>query len=145
MGDDEELGRGLELVEQPDEPADVGVVQRRVHLVHQAEGARLGEVDAEQQRHRHQGALAGGEQVDPLGALAARRRVDLDLALERIVGVGQPEVALAAAEQGLEDVQEVGLDRGEGLEEQAARGAVDFPDGLLQRLPRRDQVVALGW
>ena len=32
------------------------------------------------------------------------RRVDVDLALERIVGVGEPELAFAAAEQGLEDL-----------------------------------------
>jgi len=82
--------------------------------------------------------------VDPLGALAARGRVDVDLALERIVGVGQPELALAAAEQGGEHPGEVGLDGGEGLQEHAAGGAVDLADGLDQRLPGAHQVVALG-
>ena len=68
--------------------------------------------------------------MDALGPLAARRGVDVDLALERIVRVGEPELALAAAEQGLEDAAEVGLDGGEGLQEHGARGAVDLPDGL---------------
>ena len=36
--------------------------------------------------------------MDPLRPLAARRRVDLDLTVQRIVFVGQPYVALAAAE-----------------------------------------------
>ena len=82
--------------------------------------------------------------MDALGSLAPRRGVDVDLALERIVGVGEPELALAAAEERLEHAAEVPLDGGEGLEEHGARGAVDLPDGLDQRLARADQVVALG-
>ena len=144
VGDDQELGVGLELVEQPGEPADVGVIQRGVHLVHQAERAGLGEIDAEEERHRHQRALAGREQVDALGALAPGRRVDVDLALERVVRIGQSELALAAAEQGLEHRREVGLHRGEGLEEHGPGGPVDLPDGLDQRLARAHQVVPLG-
>ena len=108
----------LELVEQEQEPADVGVVERRVHFVHEAERARLGQVDREQQRHRHQRPFARREQVNALRALAARRGVDLDLGLERVVGIGQPQFALAAAKERLEDVHEVGADRGEGLQEQ---------------------------
>ena len=41
--------------------------------------------------------------MDALGALAPGRGVDVDLALERIVRVGEPELAFAAAEQRLED------------------------------------------
>ena len=77
----------LELVEHPHEAADVRVVERRVHLVEQAERARLREEDAEQQRQRDERALAAREQVDALRALAARRRVDLDVAVERRVRV----------------------------------------------------------
>ena len=76
--------------------------------------------------------------------LPAGRGVDVDLALERIVRVGEAQLALAAAEQGLEHLLEVALDRGEGLEEHGARGAVDLPDRLEQRLPGAHQVVALG-
>ena len=62
-----------------------------------------------------------------------------------IVRIGEPELALAAAEEGLEDPQEVALDGGEGLDEHGAGGAVDLPDRLDQRLARAHQVVPLGW
>jgi len=69
--DDDKLRLVLELCQQADVPADVRVVERRVDLVEQAERARLGEEDREQQRHRNQRALARREQVDPLGAFAS--------------------------------------------------------------------------
>ena len=70
-------------------------------------------------------------------------RVDIDLALEWIVRIGQTQLAFAAAEQRLEYLVEVRLDRGEGLEEHGAGGPVDLADGLDQGLPGSDQVVAL--
>ncbi len=54
------------------EAADVRIVERRVDLVQQAEGARLREEDAEEQRQRDERALTAREQVDALRALAAR-------------------------------------------------------------------------
>ena len=127
----------LNSVEHAHEPADVRVVERRVHLVEQAERARLGEEDAEQQRQRDERALAARQQVDALRALAARRRVDLDVAVERRLGVLQPQVALAAAEQRHEDLPEVLAHLHERLQEHLARRGVDLADGLLQRVLAR--------
>ena len=49
MRDHDELGLLLELAQQTDEPRDIGVIERSIHLVEQAEGARLGEIDGEEQ------------------------------------------------------------------------------------------------
>src|SRR5262249_46081846 len=81
--------------------------------------------------------------MDALHPFAARRGVDVDLTLERIVGVSQLELAFAAAEERLEDVLEALLDRAEGLEEERSRGAVDLLDGLEEGLPGGDQVITL--
>ena len=88
--------------------------------------------------------LARGEQVDALGLLAARSRVDLDLALQRVVGIGQAQVALAAAEERHEDLAEVLTHLRERREEELARRDVDLADRLHQRLPRVGEVGALG-
>src|SRR5438046_8698714 len=81
--------------------------------------------------------------MDALCALAARRGVDLDLALERLGFVREAHVAFAAAEQRLEDGAEMISDLGERLEKQRLRCLIDFAGGLLQRVARGDEVVAL--
>src|SRR2546425_9609778 len=95
--DHDELRLVLELRQQADVAAHVRVVERRVDLVEQAERARLGEEDREQQRDGDQRALARGQQVDSLGAFAPRRGVDLDFTLEWLVFLFQAAVAFAAA------------------------------------------------
>src|SRR5437879_1523577 len=143
VGDDDELRQVLELREQAHVAAHIGVVEGRVHLIEQTEGTRLGEEDREQERHGDQRALTGREQVDPLRALAARCRVDLDLALERLVLVREPHVAFAAAEQRLEHRAEVLPHLTERVEEHRLRGLVDLARGLLEGLARRYEVIPL--
>src|SRR2546430_5030167 len=63
----------------------------RSHFVEQAERAGLGQEDREQERHGHERPLTRREQVNALRALAAGSRVDLDLALERLGFVRQPQ------------------------------------------------------
>src|SRR4051812_48707747 len=70
--------------------------------------------------------------------------MDLDVTLERTLGVLETKIALAAAEQRHEDVAEVLADLDESLEEEVARGRIDFPDRLLERPLRRSEIVALG-
>ncbi len=81
--------------------------------------------------------------MDALGAFAARGGVDLDLALERLVFVGEPDVAFTAAEQRLEHGAEVVSDFSEGLQEQGLGGLIDLAGRLLQRVTRGHEVVAL--
>jgi hypothetical protein len=138
--DDDELRLLLELVEHPHVAPDVLIVERRVDLVQQAEGTRLRQEDAEQQRQRHEVALAARQEVNALRALAARRRMDLDVAIQRRVGVLELEVALATAEQRHEDLTEVLADLRERRHEQLARGRVDLADRQRQRLLCRVQI-----
>jgi hypothetical protein len=69
--------------------------------------------------------------------------VHLDVAVERARRVLEPEVALAAAEERLEDLPEVLAGLRERREEEFACGHVDLPDRLLQRRARLLQVRAL--
>ena len=86
-----------------------------------------------------------GQQVDALRPLAARRGVDLDLALERVVldrraaGRTRRRRTASGRRSGSCPRTAVNVSRNMRL-----RGAVDLPDGLLQRLARRHEVVALG-
>src|SRR4029079_10141901 len=122
---------------------DVGVVERSVHLVEQAEGARLREEDAEQQRERDEGALAAREQVNALRLLAAWRRMDLDVAIQRSVGIFEAEIALSTAEQRHEDLSDGDANLLERREEELSRRRVDLLDRLEQGRPRVGQIGAL--
>src|SRR5262245_7961227 len=102
VGNDDELRVLLHPTQHLDKAADVGVVERRVDLVEEAERARLVLEHAEHQRDGGQCLLAAGQQLDALQALPRRLRDDLDAALERIVFVEQREAGAAAAEQGAE-------------------------------------------
>src|SRR6266542_292907 len=141
--DDDELCLILELRQQAHVAADVGVVQGGVHLVEQAERARLGEENGEQQRDRDEGALAGGQQVDALRPFAPRRRMDLDFAFQRLVFVRQTDIAFAAAEQRLEYGAEMLPDLGERIEEERFRRLIDLTRRLLQRIAGGHEIVAL--
>ena len=71
--------RGLpQLLEQREQPAEVGVVERRLDLVHDVERAGPGLEDRHQQRDRGERPLAAGEQREPLDLLARRAGLDLD-------------------------------------------------------------------
>ena len=69
--------------------------------------------------------------------------MDFDVAIERRVGVLEPQVALAAAEHAQEDLPEVLADLRERGQEQLAGRTVDFANGLMQRLLGRHEVIAL--
>ncbi len=51
MRDDEELRAGGELFEQLAESADVRLIQRGIHFIHDAEGRRADTQQCEDQRH----------------------------------------------------------------------------------------------
>ncbi len=139
------------LLQQPRQPLDVRLVQRRIHFVQNAERARLILEDGHQQRHRGQRFFAARKQQHVLQPLARRRGDDIDARLGDVGLVGQPHLADAAAEQRAEHLPEILVDVLEGLGEPLARLDVDIVDRLLgvadgieQVLPLRVQeVVAL--
>ena len=144
MGDHDELRVAAELPEQEREPVDVGVVERSVHLVEDAEGAGLHEVDGEEQRDRGEGLLAAGEEGERLRLLPPRTGEDVDLRLQRIVAA-QRERRLPPFEQGAEHLLEILVHLGEGLLEELRGGHVDLLDRLEQGESRLVEILALAF
>ena len=87
MRDDDELGLVGEVLKESNEPADVRLIERRIDLVEHTEGARLHQVNAEEQRERRERALPTGQQVDALRLLPPGGGMDLDRGLERVIGI----------------------------------------------------------
>src|SRR3954471_19111668 len=72
VGDHDELGLVLEAIQHAHEVPDVLIVQWRIDFVEQAERTRLGQEDSEQEREGDERLFAARQQMDALGALAAR-------------------------------------------------------------------------
>ena len=126
------------------EAAHVGLVERSVDFVEDAERCGLELEDADQQRECGEGLFAAGEQQDVLQLLAGRRGHDVDAALVGVLGVGELHEGLAAAEELREGDGEVFVDDLEGLVELRARDVVDLLDGGLGVLDGVEEVLALG-
>src|SRR6185369_4326508 len=141
--DDDELGVLLHAAQHLDEPADVGIVERSVDFVEQAERARLEAEHAEHQGDRRERLLATRQQLHALQALPGRLGDDLDAALERIVLVEQREPGAPAPEQRAERLLEVPVDGRERLAEALAGRLVDPLDRLSRLRDRFGQVLAL--
>src|SRR5512133_697923 len=151
MRDDDELGPSGVAAKELDEAADVRVVERGLDLVQEVERTRTREEERKQERDRPERLLAAGEQRQPRHAFAGRLQLDLDpgrrLLVLRALLVGQEQPTLAAREQRLRDLLEVGADRGEGLHEAAIDRLVQLIAQLrklvqaaLEILALRDQV-----
>src|SRR5438094_903423 len=141
--DDDELRVLLHAAEHLDEAADVGIVERRIDLVEEAEGARLVLEHAEHQRDGGQRLLAAREQLDALQPLAGWLRDDLDAALERIGFVEQRQPGAAATEQRAERLLKIAIDGEERFRETLTRRFVDPPDRFARLRDRFDEIVAL--
>ncbi|MNE19869.1 hypothetical protein D3C80_1129660 [compost metagenome] len=131
-------------MQHPAEAVDVGVVQRRVHLVQHADGGRVGQEDAEDQRRRRQGLLAAAHQAHDRQALAGRASVDFQTGFQWVVALDQLQLGLTAAEEGLEQGLEVGVDDVEGRHQPLAALGVQFVDAVAQLGDRLGQVDAFG-
>ena len=124
-----------------DEPRDVRVVERRLDLVEEVERARPREEEREEERDRAERLLAAREQRQPRDLLPGRSKLDLDPCLDVavLVGLDEPQPALAAREERRGDLLEV---RGDGRE-RLVEAAVDRLGQLVaergelgERLPR---------
>src|SRR5712692_3915881 len=143
VSDEDELGVLLHAAQHFHEPADVGVVERRVDLVEEAERARLVLEEAEHERDGGERLLAARQELDVLEPFPRWLRDDLDPALERIVLVEQREAGAAAAEERAEGCLEVQVDRRERVGKAPARRLVDALDRFTGLRDRVDQVLAL--
>ena len=146
MGDDQVAGLGFadHRVEQIAEPLDIGVVERRVDFVEDADRGRVGEEQREDQRDRGQRLLAARKQGQRLQSLARRLGIDLKPGFERIVAVDQRKVGLSAFEQLGEQPLEVGVDRLERGAQPLAALAVEVADRTAQAVHCLDQLGLFG-
>ena len=130
--DDDELRAVAQLLEEGDEAAEVGVVERRLDLVHDVEGRGPRLEDRDEQRHRDERALATGEQREPLDLLARRPGLDLEAGRQHVGRVGEHEPSLAAGEEPLEDALELHRRVLERLGEDLLDPLVDLLDDVEQ-------------
>ena len=143
MRDQDELGVLLHALQHLDEPADVGVIQRRVDFVEQAEGAWTVFEDGEHQSHRGERLFAARQELDALKPFSRRLRDDVDTAFELVAFVEQHKAGAAAAEKRRERLLEILIDDGKRFFESFFRGLVDPANRLPGRGNRIDQILAL--
>jgi len=91
VGDDHVAGVGLpgHPVEKVAEALDIGIVERRVDLVENADRRRIGEEQSEDERDGGQRLLAARQQGQGRQALARRLRHDLEPRFQRVVALDQ--------------------------------------------------------
>ncbi len=123
--------------------ADVGLVERGIDLVEQAEGARLVLEDRKDQRDRRQRLFAAAHQLEGAEALAWWLGDDVDTRFEDVVRVGQPELGLSSAEEHGVDALEALVDPSERLAEHRPALAVHLADRLVELGERVLEVAAL--
>src|SRR4051794_8391039 len=169
MRDHDELRALGEPAHEPQEAVDVDVVERRLDLIEDVEGARPGHQNGEDEGQRDQRLLASGEQRQPPRRLAGRCDLDLDAAvliggaellallplpvslLRLLAGKGpgcsrhvDPAKAPASAGEELRDhLLEAAGRRLEGLLERRRDLAVGTPDQRPQLRDRLLEVLAL--
>src|SRR6267378_4300694 len=125
---------------------DVGVVERRVHLVEHAERAWPEVEDREHEGEPSERALTAREERHGLEPLASRLRHQLHTGVQRVSALfclHQPQLGTPALEQPLEDLLEVGIDLLEGLGEAFLRAPGHPAQCLVEVLDRCDEVVVL--
>jgi len=139
VADEQELRALAHLADQIAVALGVGIVQRRVHLVEQAERRRVELEDREHERDRRQCLLATAEQMDGAVLLARRLRHHLHASVQDLVA-RHHQLRVAAAEQAREHAAEVFVDLVEGAAQQVACFEVDLVDRVFQRRDRFAQV-----
>src|SRR5258707_4497774 len=103
-----------ELLDDRAKAVDIGVVERRVDLVENADRRWVGEEDGEEQGERGERLLAARKQRQALQFLARRARHDLQPGGQRVLALIERKMRAAAAEQRDEELAEMLVDLGEG-------------------------------
>ena len=117
VGDDDELGRGKELLEHRQIAGDVGVVEGGVEFVGETKSGGFDAEEGEEEGDGGEGAFAAGEEGYGLGLLAGGAGDDVDAGFEDVLLVDEGEAGGAAAEEAGEEGLEVGVDLLEGVGE----------------------------
>src|SRR5437868_1443709 len=130
--DHDELSVSAHVRDHLNEAAHVGLVQRRVHLVQDAERAGLIAEHGDQKGQSRERLLAAGEQENVLQTLAGRLRGDINSRLSGTVRLRKPHLPGTAAEERLKSIREMRVDDGKSFFKFLARNLVQLADGLLR-------------
>jgi hypothetical protein len=120
----------------------IGIVERSIDLVEDADRRRIRQEYGEDQCHCRQGLLASGQKRHGLRFLARRAGNDFQTGIERIVGIDQLQLRGAAAEQMGEKALEVIIDHLKGCQQPFPRFPVQVRDTGPEAANRLDQVIA---
>ena len=115
VGDDKEtrIRLGGDFAQQIAEPRHICVVERRIHLVENADRGRICQENRENQGESGQSLFAARQQRERLQPLARRLRQDLEPCFQRVVRFRQLQLGGTAAEQDLEQLAKMPVDRSE--------------------------------
>ncbi len=141
--DDDELRVPSELPQNLRVPPDVGVIQRRVHLVQNHERRWLHLQQREQNRRRRQRPLSTRQLQQIPRLLPGHRNRNIDPAVQHVLRVRQRQFRLAPIEEADEVLLKSLLDRFEGRQKSGGRLPIDLDYRLPNILPRRLQIRSL--
>src|SRR5208283_1194493 len=109
-GNKARLGFRAHLFEKIAETFDIGVVERRIHFVENANRRRIGKKNCEDQRHRGKRLFAAGQKRHDLWPFSWRTHEDFKPGFERVFGFDQLKLGRAAAEKSREQLLEMRVD-----------------------------------
>ena len=131
------------LFQDPQQPAEVGVVERSLNFVEHIEGAGSRLEDRHQQRNGGERPLAPRQQRKPLDLLAGGTCLHFDPGGQHVRRVGEHQASRASGEQSGEDPLEFSSGVVERGREDLLHAFVHFPDDFEQVAPGPLQVLEL--
>src|SRR5581483_3591115 len=126
MGDQHKLRLYRKLLEDVAKAPHIGLIERGIDLVHDAERTGPGLEQREEKRGGNEGALTAGEQRKLLAALARELRNDLNAGLGQMARIGEHELRFAAAEEPAEIDPKLGRHGLEGTAEARAQAGLEL-------------------
>ena len=128
----DELRLRAHFGDQLREAPHVGFVERRIHFVQDAEGARLVAENGDEQRQRGHGFFSAAQQQHVLQPLARRRSHHVDACVAGAVHFRQPHLRHATAKNRVKRSREICVDGMKSLLEFLPGDLVQLRDGLLR-------------
>src|SRR5690606_37936775 len=110
----------------------VGLIERGVNLVEDAERRRLVLEDCKDQSCGRERLLSAAHQLDVSKLLARRLSNDVDACIEKVIGVSELELSAATLEQTSERLLEQVVDDVEGFLESLFAFPIHVPDSAIE-------------
>ena len=114
------------------EHRDVDLVERRLDLVEDTEGRGVNVENSEEQGDTYECLLTAGEKRKILDYLSGRCDVDVDTAVENVIGIGEHQLCVTAAEKLTEYALERRIDLSHYFNELSRHFTFKYLDGILE-------------